>query len=370
MSSCNEIRYLWESEAEASTILVNLKSLDVSDCDILVSLGEKEEKNHYGRNLLSSLRTLSIYHCGSMKHCCCPNSIGSLSIQSCSSLTSVSFPTTTGGGGQKLKSLVILNCENLTEQINNTSMPMLVEVNIYWWRNLKSVVQLSSFIHLSSLSIHDCPSFESFPDTQMPNLTKMSIITCQSVKSFYDIQLPSLTDLTIVDCQSLELLPELSNLTLLNDLTITNCPCVDASFPSWGWPPNLRYLKIGGLKKPISQWSTLNFPTSLVKLILRNEPHVSNFIQLSSGLFPSSLTTLEISNFDNLKSISMGIQHLTSLQHLGIYLCPKLKHLPKVLLSSLLSFEIIGCPNLRRTCNGRGSRYWPLISYVPSVSIT
>ncbi|XP_076889863.1 putative disease resistance protein At3g14460 [Bidens hawaiensis] len=363
MFYCNEIRYLWVSEAEASTIFVNLKSLCVSYCDTLISLGEKEEKINSGRNLVSSLRTLSIDHCVSMKHCCCPNSIDSLSIKYCSSLTSVSFPRT-GGGGQ-IKSLVIENCEKLTERIN-TSMPMLVKVKIEGWRNLKSIVQLSSFIHLSSLSIDDCPSFESFPDTQLPNLTHMDMQTCQSVKSFSNIQLPRLAHLLIDDCESLESLPELLNLTFLIELSITRCPSMDTSCGVW--PPNLRYLQLGGLKTPISEWGTQNFPTSLVDLSIHCEPRVRSFIQLS-GLFPSSLTTLVINQFDNLKSLSMGNQLPTSLQHLRIYDCPKLKHLPKVLLPSLLSLEITECPNLSRRCNGRCSRYWPLISYIPSAHI-
>ncbi|KAM0061951.1 putative leucine-rich repeat domain superfamily [Helianthus debilis subsp. tardiflorus] len=51
----------------------------------------------------------------------------------------------------------------------------------------------------------------------------------------------------------------------------------------------------------------------------------------------------------------MGLQHLTSLQHLIIWYCPKIKHLPKQLLPSLLSLYIYQCPKLRKRCEGRGS---------------
>ncbi|KAJ0478846.1 putative P-loop containing nucleoside triphosphate hydrolase, leucine-rich repeat domain superfamily [Helianthus annuus] len=61
IQDCDEIRYLWESDEEASKILVNLKELEVRYCKKLVSLGEKEEdEDNIGSNLLSSLRKLEI----------------------------------------------------------------------------------------------------------------------------------------------------------------------------------------------------------------------------------------------------------------------------------------------------------------------
>ncbi|MFS7925360.1 putative virus X resistance protein-like, coiled-coil [Helianthus anomalus] len=65
---CDEIRYLWESDAEASKVLTNLKELKVMYCKKLVSLGEKEEDDdNIGNNLLSSLRMLNIHSCESME---------------------------------------------------------------------------------------------------------------------------------------------------------------------------------------------------------------------------------------------------------------------------------------------------------------
>ncbi|KAJ0665706.1 putative P-loop containing nucleoside triphosphate hydrolase, leucine-rich repeat domain superfamily [Helianthus annuus] len=64
IQQCDEIRYLWESDAEASKVLVNLKELKVHSCNNLVGLGEKEEdEDKIGSNLLSSLKMLDIqYH--------------------------------------------------------------------------------------------------------------------------------------------------------------------------------------------------------------------------------------------------------------------------------------------------------------------
>nr|GEY97555.1 hypothetical protein [Tanacetum cinerariifolium] len=57
VKECNKIRYLLESkETEASSkVLVNLKKLEVHECKILVSLGEKDDEYNYGSNLLTSL---------------------------------------------------------------------------------------------------------------------------------------------------------------------------------------------------------------------------------------------------------------------------------------------------------------------------
>ncbi|KAK1418753.1 hypothetical protein QVD17_27899 [Tagetes erecta] len=373
INRCNEIRYLWESEAEASKVLVNLKKLEVDNCSNLVSLGEKEnEDDNIERSLLSSLRTLEVSSCEKMTHFLCPNSISivSLSIGCCKSLTHVFFPLTTKQGGRKkLKRLAISDCEKLMENINNINMPMLQHMYISDWTNLKSIVQLSNFLHLTHLFISNCPGIESFHELQLSNLITLLVKSCERLNS----------------------LPELSNLTFLTHLSIRNCPNMDPSFSSSGlWPPNLISLEIGGLKKPMSDWSHQNFPTSLVNLMLLLEENVSNIGQLSH-LLPSSLTRLHIWSFDKLKSVSMGLQHLTSLQHLYIVSClemkhlpdtltslqhlliincPKMKHLPgETVLSSLLSLRIVGCPKLEKKCNGRGSHYWPLISHIPKIQM-
>ncbi|KAI3700425.1 hypothetical protein L2E82_45053 [Cichorium intybus] len=117
ISGCNEIRYLWESEAEASKVLVKLRKLDIECCNIF-------------------------------EYCSCPDSIEDLSIHGCESITSVSFPR----GAQKLKSLAISGCKKLLEKevggdaktrvLINSSMQMIESVKIFNWPNLKSIVDL------------------------------------------------------------------------------------------------------------------------------------------------------------------------------------------------------------------------------------
>ncbi|KAL8238621.1 hypothetical protein R6Q59_015188 [Mikania micrantha] len=337
---CDRISYMWESEAVASKVLVNLRDLNVELCDKLVSLGKIE--NDENCNLpIASLKTLKVFRCWKMGHCNCPNSIETLIIQSCS-ITSISLPT-------GLKSLVIQGCKNLSEGVlggQNNNTVLLEKVMISDWLNLKSI-NLNCLVHLTQLEIHSCTDLESLLDEESPNL---------------------------------------SYLTSLKRLYIQHCPKMDVCVI---WPPNLQILEIGRLKKPISEWGSPNFPTSLVNLTLYGDDGVSNFSQLSN-LLPSSLTSLSLCNFEKLESFSMELPHLqslffvgcdnlkkmshpqdlNSLQHLTFYKCPNMEDLPKNLLPSLLSLSIkFYCPILKERCSKSRGRYWPLISHIPHINI-
>ncbi|KAK1407011.1 hypothetical protein QVD17_38621 [Tagetes erecta] len=341
---CNELSFLWESYEVESKILVKLRKLKVRSCDNLVSLGEKDEVDSYNRsNFLTSLRMLMLYHCKNMMHCSFPDSIEMLTVHYCPSITTISLLSSTTKGGQKLKSLLIEGCYKLVErEWGGEKHKMLEDVHIIGWTNLKSMIELNYLVHLTELYIRDCESLESFP------------------------------------------YKELSNLISLKRLGITNCPNVDACGL---WPPNLCSLSIGKLKKPISQ---LNFPKSLDRLVLCCEDEVSVDFSEICHLLPSSLTTLEIHEYEKLESVSLQLQHLTSLkelffwkcrnlkkvscsqqipslQHLTFWNCPKMMELPEMLLPSLLSLTIWGnCPILKERCS-KGGYYWPLISHIPRI---
>ncbi|KAL7608273.1 hypothetical protein Lser_V15G13810 [Lactuca serriola] len=308
ISRCNEIRYLWESEAEASTYVVNLRKLHVWDCSNLVRLGEKEEDNC--GSYLTSLTSFEVWHSNSLEHFRCPNSLKSLTIAHCNKLLEKELI----GGREK--------------PLINSNILMLESVCIIDWPNLKSITELSSFNHLLKLEISDCPNLESFPDHELPKLN------------------------------------------VLTHLAIVRCLSMDASFSRGLWPPKLCFLLIGGLKKPVSMWGPQTFPTSLVELGLTGgqSEDVSNFSQLSH-LLPSSLTSFGIIEFEKLESVSKGLQHLTSFQHLSIYNCPKAMDLPEMLLPSLLSLRIWESPNLKERISKRGS-YWPLVSRIPCIDIS
>ncbi|GKE81354.1 NB-ARC domains-containing protein [Tanacetum coccineum] len=300
---CNEIRYLWESEAKASKVLVNLKKLKVENCSKMVSLGEKEEED--GCNQLTSLRILELVRCENLERCKLPNNIQELSINYCRSIASVSFPIV---GGHKLKSLKIDGCEQLLEkELLNPSMPKLM-LEVVWisrWKNLKSINELTCFIHMKKLEIIGCSSIESFPAADLPNLT-------------------SLTHLTIIHCKNME----------------------------------VGFLRNRGFEEAHIK----DLPETLLPSLLTLSTQLSHML-------PSSLTTLQLWEFGKLESVSMGLQHLTSLQHLRIQNCGKIEDLPETLLPSLLTLTISGCPdNLKEKISRRGS-YWPLVSYIPRMLI-
>ncbi|KAI3703324.1 hypothetical protein L1987_73295 [Smallanthus sonchifolius] len=165
---------------------------------------------------------------------------------------------------------------------------------------------------------------------------------------------------------------------------------MDPSFPRGVWPPNLRDLIIGRLKKPISKWGPQNFPTSLVTLGLYGGKDGVSSCRQFSDLLPSSLTDLKIYEFEKLESVSDGVQHITSLQelyfsecpslkklsypqhlqHLTFFKCPNMMELPEELLPSLLSLRIwYNCPKLKERCSERG-RYCSPISYIPCIYMT
>ncbi|MFS7926257.1 putative leucine-rich repeat domain superfamily [Helianthus anomalus] len=350
---CNEIRYLVKSDAAASNILVKLSKLGVYGCGNFVSIGEKEEGDNCISKLLTSLRVLEVYRCKNMERCICPDGIEELMVEHCSSMTAVSFPR---GGQEKLRSLRINNCSKLLEREwewggqktnNGSRMSMLEFVWISDFPNLKSIIELNCLVHLTELIIRNCENLESFPDT-----------------------LTSLKKLEIFNCLKLDVACLGENLTSLKQLEIVNCPRMDASLPGWVWPPNLQILIIEKLKKPFSEWGPQSFPTSLVELVLcgDGEDGVSSYSQISH-LLPSSLTSLRINEFEKLESVSMGLQHLTSLQHLTFSHCPKMMDLPEMLLPSLLSLRIWGdCPGPKERCSKNGS-YWPLISHIPCIDI-
>ncbi|GJX18499.1 putative disease resistance RPP13-like protein 1 [Tanacetum coccineum] len=138
---CNEVRYLWKSETNASKVLLTIRKLLVHSCDNLVRLGHKEDDlgDNHESNLLTSLRTLSVLSCKSMER-----------------------------GWHKLSSLSIINCNQLLEKefvgvnINTRSgISLLEDVDIRCWPHLKTIIGFNYFIHLTRMTIEDCGSLKS-----------------------------------------------------------------------------------------------------------------------------------------------------------------------------------------------------------------
>ena len=138
-------------------------------------------------------------------------------------------------------------------------------------------------------------------------------------------------------------------LTSLQSFEIFDCPQL-LSFPEGGLPSSLFELSI---------WSCNNLMTCRTKWGLQRLASLKHF-SISEGCegdwgvesfleelqLPSTLTSLRIYNFGNLKSIDKGLRHLTSLKKLKLFNCPELRSLPEVeaLPPSLSFLNIQECP--------------------------
>ncbi|CAK7325053.1 unnamed protein product [Dovyalis caffra] len=159
--------------------------------------------------------------------------------------------------------------------------------------------------------------------------------------------LPSLATLLILNCPELESFPEGGLPSQLQDLTILDCNKLIANHMQWDLQSlhSLSLLAIAGYKDAVS------FP--------------------EETLLPSTLTTLKIRNFENLKSLEYkGFHHLTSLRKFYIWDCPNLQSMPEEGLPSSLTYLAIGgCPLLEKKCEKETGEYWPKISHIPSIEI-
>ncbi|KAJ9685157.1 hypothetical protein PVL29_017263 [Vitis rotundifolia] len=90
-------------------------------------------------------------------------------------------------------------------------------------------------------------------------------------------------------------------------------------------------------------------------------------------LFPTTLTSLSLSEFQNLESLaSLSLQTLTSLEELRIYSCPKLRSiLPRegLLPDTLSQLLIRWCPHRKQRYSKEEGDDWPKIAHIPHVEI-
>ncbi|KAD3336322.1 hypothetical protein E3N88_31841 [Mikania micrantha] len=323
-------------------------TLKVSWCKKLLSFGDEE---------LQSVKEVEIEFCGSLKSYNCPSRVEKLEISNCSSLTSLSFPTV-DNIQSTLKSLYVSGCDNLeVSWLDNKFLSSLE--HLYIWNTVKlSLFPEGCLVHITKLVISGCDNIESMPDNGygfLPSrcLRYLHIDNCEKLKSFPHQHMQSL--------ESLE------------EMIIRRCPNLDDTFPCGSWPPNLSTLRIGGLKKPISEWGMQNFPTTLVTLGLYGGEDSGLVTFADTKVLPSSLTSLNLFDFKELESLSQGLQHLTCLQHLQIYKCLKLRDLPETLLPSLLSLTMNSercSQELREKCSRSSKgKYWPIISQIPDLDI-
>ncbi|KAJ1381354.1 Leucine-rich repeat domain superfamily [Sesbania bispinosa] len=258
-----------------------------------------------------------------------------------------------------LQSLIIHGCEKLTFLSPET------------WINYTS---------LETLEIIDsCHSLTSFPLDGFPVLQRLFICRCSCLESIFISEssslLPlSLQSLIVYDCKALRSLPQqIDTMVALDYLSLTKLPKLEWSISKGAClPPKLRSFEIISLRlqppTAINEWG-LQSLTALSYMRIGSDDIVNNL--LKGNLLPISLVSLRISDLSEMKSLyGNGLQHLSSLERLEFYNCPRLESLPDDKLpSSLKILEISRCPLLEGKYKSESGERWSNIAHIPVIII-
>ncbi|KAG7942132.1 hypothetical protein I3843_16G084500 [Carya illinoinensis] len=377
IENCGEVTNLWSDNMGSLPHLPFLRHLKISNCPKLVSLVAEEVDQER-----LQLR------------------ISSISIKNCIALESL--PKALMYNNTCLQSIYLKYCDSLTHFARSHLPPTLKKLRIRGCKSMRNLVEdddndtnnngsCSSGITslLEQLDIHNCPSLERLYITDCPklesvaksfrhnsSLKSITIINCESLQflnlwsdqntcdslTHFDNSSCSsgvtslLEELSVKNCPSLESLTSSGELpTTLQRLEIYDCPKLEPvaksfhhnSFPKEGFLTNLTILGISHLKftEALFDWGLDNL-TFLNKLHIVGCQHLVSFPNMT---LPASLTRLWISDFSNLECLSSeGLRKLTSLEKLFINDCENLSCFPEVgLLPSLLSLCIFDCQKLR-----------------------
>ncbi|KAL7234130.1 hypothetical protein ACSBR1_017679 [Camellia fascicularis] len=242
------------------------------------------------------------------------------------------------------------------------------------------ILGVEEFSQLKELCVIECPKLVGGLPKQMPSWVRLEIRECSALTA----SLPRTSvanELVLNGCNGVDLgwqgvsFPEgmHSSFPSLEELIIWNCPEIE-SFPEGS---NLRRLQIWNCEKLVAcrrEWGLQRLP-SLTDFTFGggNYEEEDDVLEsfLEEGLLPPTLTSLGISNLQNLKSINyQSFQHLTCLKVLRICNCPQLQSLPEEgFLPSLYRLEIKKCPLLKRRCERDRGDEWHKIAHIPFIKI-
>ncbi|XP_057510806.1 disease resistance protein RGA2-like [Actinidia eriantha] len=338
-----------------------LRKLEISGCEALESLPEWMTHTNY------NLEVLRVSECPALKYIISsrgglPPSLKVIYICSCDMLESLEAEEGMKINCPSLESFEIIMCKNLKFLPNvlhnddnnlknlrsfvipgsNTlesipegwfSLPTnLREIHISGYDALPYSFQNNNFPSLEALSVHLLsPSIlKKISFDRFSSLTRLNI-GCSIREEEEDVELsvfptegmslpPSLIELYLYEFPYLETLcsREFQKLTSLQLLHIGRCPRL-ASVPKEGLPPSLQRLTID---------------------------HCAEFTSIPDQGLPQSLLELYI------------------------LFCPRFGSFPEQgLPQSLLDLSVSGCPKLKRLCEKGTGKYWPLIRYIPKVTI-
>ncbi|KAM4072768.1 hypothetical protein ACB094_11G164400 [Castanea mollissima] len=248
-------------------------------------------------------------------------------------------------GLAKVENLTIDNCKELTS-LWQDEFKSLITLDI---RGCSSLVNISLTSTLRTLNIEDCSGLKSLSISNCICLEKASIERCNSLTLISRGQLPqNLKTLNISDCENLQFLADegeasSNSSSLLEDLSVQDCPSLKCLSSSGDLPTTLKRLQIESCKELTSLSSKNELPTALKYLSVFNCPKMESIANNLPKL--CHLNKIEIWDCPSFVSFPDGGLFPTSLRELAIHGCEKLEAWPNCM-PNLNSLRIVNCPSV------------------------
>ncbi|KAK9997659.1 hypothetical protein SO802_022345 [Lithocarpus litseifolius] len=252
-----------------------------------------------------------------------------------------------------LKDLKIFGCINLLSISPYRESAFCTSLRSLYIGNCENLMYLPDLLSLEELVVYDCPNLRCLPSIQ--DVGDLVIDSCgvEDVLSTRLLSCSSLSNLMICDCPNLTSIPDLGELHCLTTLEIINCRQLRC-LPQ-GLSKHLKFLSIGGFREleafpSLHSISHLHASLEDLTLIGWAKPSsLPNEIQ-----WFTALRSLEIREFDGMKTLPKWLGNLSSLQKLRIYNCKILMNLIPDLreLHSFNELVIKKCPMLTRLPDG------------------
>ncbi|KAH7514910.1 hypothetical protein FEM48_Zijuj11G0140300 [Ziziphus jujuba var. spinosa] len=255
----------------------------------------------------------------------------------------------------------------------------LIVMDDVWNKKIFKKVRHSAYISADLEGIHRLEDMENwkdwFPDEtndgidRFLQLKKLVVKRCPMLKGKLPKNLPSLKDLEVWGCEQLTV--SIPSNQMLCSLIIRYC--AEVVCENHAHLKSLKSINVSGIRKFRELYlngkatDMVSFPPEDEKE-KQHEKDGRKGMMMMMMMLPKTLITLSISGFENLEKLSAGLQCLTSLQHLCISDCKKLKSLPKGGLPlSLLKLLIQDCQLLQKKCRRDTGPFWPHIAHIPRV---
>ncbi|CAI0386800.1 unnamed protein product [Linum tenue] len=406
------LKFVWNSNTDDSVhervVLEQLQPTTNLESLSIIGYGGTRFADWLGHFSFSTMASIELRGC---KHCSSLPPLGQLG--SLKNLSIVAFDAVLAVGpefyGSSPMTLLFEKMENWQEwnsagRIGSGAFPVLEQLYIKDCPNLSKAMP-SKLPCLETLVIEGCQQLNmaTIPSDRATYcmhlvddhpLEEIEICRSNSLTHFPLHAFPKLKMLSLRYCDSLESLLELTDSTInsdassLDSLEVSNCPNL-VSFPKGGLlAPNLTQLLLQSCLKLKSLPEKMHsLIPSLLLLRLTDCPELESFPEVlhlyigsdiamesfphDEAMLPPTLTSLEISDLQNLKSLDTRcFRHLTSLERLKIKNCPELEFIPNEKLpSSLRLLSIIMCPLLRLRCQQEKGELWPMISHIRDIFV-